>query len=72
MDPLPSNGRPIVACVRFAGMCLQSRYLAMGVTVTIIMYTSVINYIQNVIHDYSLKDNYISEGITGEYRCRDS
>jgi hypothetical protein len=31
---LPGNGRPSVACVRFAGMCLLSRCLAMGIHVT--------------------------------------
>jgi hypothetical protein len=29
---LPNNGRPIVACLRFAGMYFQSRWLAMVYT----------------------------------------
>jgi hypothetical protein len=33
--PLPSNSRPIVARVRFTGICLPSRYLAMGICVTL-------------------------------------
>jgi hypothetical protein len=32
--PLPSNGHPYVTCIRFAGMCLLSRCLAMGIHVT--------------------------------------
>jgi hypothetical protein len=34
--PLPSNGYSSVACVRFTGMCLPSRCLAMGIQVIII------------------------------------
>jgi hypothetical protein len=34
--PLPSNGRPSVAHVRFAGMCFPSRCLTMDIDVTIL------------------------------------
>jgi hypothetical protein len=35
-DPMPSNGYHIVSCTCVAGMCLPTRYLAMGIHVTIL------------------------------------
>jgi hypothetical protein len=37
--PLHSNGCPIVACARVAGMCLPTRCLAMGINVTLFSFT---------------------------------
>jgi hypothetical protein len=43
MAPLASNRRPIVAYAFAAGMCLPRRCLAMGMHITILLYSSVFN-----------------------------